>query len=1473
MLIVLAGLYLLARVPGEAWPWLPVVAFAYLIPVSTFTLYWSRRAGLFASLLASATLIAALAYGWQQGRPPYLLAILGGITLLLPAWAALIAPRGTRRQRNDRDRATGVEVRELVTLDEIRKTILSSLDIDATLDEIMAQVEHAFQVEAGSLLLEEEGKLTFEVSFGPVAELVRPLVLDIGQGIAGWVVMTGTSVLLIDAKQDGRHFDGVDHLTGYETHSLLCVPLKGPEDRAIGAIELMNPLDGTPFGQQDQELLESVAAFAALAIENARLYAQTICHATDLSSLHQVGKTISASLDIRDTVQTVAPETARLTGAARSRILLFDSQSERISYAAAYGFPSSSEDTLTYEQACRGLNGWVMQEKTPTLSADVHSDERMGTLSPEQIAGPGARSMVVAPLLIKGEPVGTLSAIRLQNADPFTERELGLLNMVAGQAAIALENAHLFEERRRQITELSILNQTGQALSCTLQPTDLVELIYTQVAQVLDARNFYIALYDPEQDVVRFPLAYEHGVRKVGPGLKPQAKEWQPRQHGRGITEYIIQTKRALWIPNHVRDRLAELGIEMIGEPARSWLGVPILWGDRALGVIAVQNDEQEDVYDSEHRDLLMTIAGQASAALRNTQLFAEVNSMTGNLERLVEERTEALARANEELTVERDRLNVLYQITRQLATSLDPERMLDNTLGLISRALQAQQSFVLLQDSARQHLVYSIVAGATPPAEDGTPFPMPREGERVDHRQDSSLIESLVSRQDSVRIGDITGDRHWHLVSEQDRWHRSLLATPLLTGNEVVGAIVLYHAKPDHFTADHQRMFDAIAAQVAIAVSNAEMFQLLREAADRLGKLLRTQQLEAAKSHAILEGVADGVMVTDAQGEITLFNAAAERILQLQRTDVIGRSVSELPGIFGLAGTSWPRLTELWGQGRAEDEKEVLSDSHPHDERLELDERVVSMRVAPVVRQGTFEGTVAVFRDITKDVEVDRMKSEFVSSVSHELRTPMTSIKGYIDLLYSGMAGPMREEQKRFLEVVRANADRLTLLLNDLLDISRIETGRLKLSIESIDVRDIVDLVVSNHQPEADKRQQSLMNTVTGPLPLVRADPDRTTQILTNLVSNAIYYTPVEGTITVGAEAVEGYVNLYVQDTGVGIREEDKARLFTRFFRADTPLVQARSGTGLGLAIVKSIVELHGGQIWFDSTYGKGSTFSFSLPLADQQVSEAGPRKFRTISYRSQDKRILIVGDDLAATDAIAQRLRHHGGYRVNVQRSGREALEELRSETYHADLILLDLNLPDMENTAFLQRVLSHKSLSAIPVIALSLSHREQIDAKAYVSRPVRAHRLVDAVNTVFAERIEDLDRRAGSVMIVDANRQLAELFTMVLTQKGYTVNIERDYGRLFQAAKARQPDMIMLDIQGPGEGGLDALRSLRDAPETRDIPVLVITSASTDAEASHSDLDIQALEFADGPTEADQLFAEIRQALEDREGKDLS
>ncbi|MBN1642732.1 MAG: GAF domain-containing protein [Anaerolineae bacterium] len=1081
-------------------------------------------------------------------------------------------------------------------------------------------------------------------------------------------------------------------------------------------------------------------------------------------------------------------------------------------------------------------------------------DGAHAVLIPEQRAR-GLRSLLAVPVGGGERPYGALVAGALRPY-AFDQADQILLSTLAEQAAIAIENARLYESTALRVRELTILNEIGRTIIASLDVDVTLKAIMRQVQESFDVESGSLLLVEDDR------LVFQISFGPAGEQVKSLSL-----QVGQGIAGWVAETGTSVLVSDAKEDARHYAGVDKLtGYETRSLLCVPLKSAaDHVIGVIEIMNPRDGSAFTDQDRKLLESVGTFAVVAIQNAQLFSATNAMTGNLGRLVAERTEALARANEQLTSERDRLNLLYLIVRELSGSLDPERALSRTLVLINRALRADEGYVLLQDIGRQYLVYRALFSETPPA-DGVAFPAPRMGDSIDHRSDTGLIGWLVSHQDSIRIADVSGAPHLHLVPNQDRWHRSLLAAPLLTGADIAGAIVFYHSAPNHFTVDHQRLFDAVAAQIAIAASNAEMFRLLREAADRLGIMLRSQQLEAAKSHAILEGVADGVMVTDAQGEVTLFNAAAERILQVHRADIIGHSSAEVSGIFGLAGTSWTHLTDLWGKSTLQADGRAL-----YDERLELDGRSVSMRVAPVVRQGTFQGTVSVFRDITKEVELDRMKSEFVSSVSHELRTPMTSIKGYIDLLYSGMAGSVSEGQKRFLQIIKTNADRLTLLVNDLLDISRIETGRLKLTIESVDPSYIVDLVLSSHMPDAARRQQTLTSAIDEPLPHVRADPDRMTQVLTNLVSNAIQYTPAGGTITVSAAVKGDFLHLSVQDNGIGIKDEDKPKLFSRFFRADTPLVQARSGTGLGLAIVKSIVELQGGEIWFDSTFGTGSTFGFSLPLADQAGLDAARREFRMISYRQQDKRILLVESQVEIADAIAHRLRTQGGYLVHVERSGRDALRYLARTDPSSDLILLDLDLPEMEGMELLQHIVGHGSLAAIPVLALSLSHDVQgdrpSDTTAYVSRPVRAHRLLEAVNAVFAEKVEDLDRTAGSVMIAETDNQLAELFTMVLTQKGYTVDIQRDLSNLPSIACDVQPDMILLDVTQPDQAGFDVLRTLKERADTRKIPVLVVTSTALDMQAQRQqDLDVNAFEFVDGPVEVQDLFAEIKHVLDE-------
>jgi signal transduction histidine kinase len=273
--------------------------------------------------------------------------------------------------------------------------------------------------------------------------------------------------------------------------------------------------------------------------------------------------------------------------------------------------------------------------------------------------------------------------------------------------------------------------------------------------------------------------------------------------------------------------------------------------------------------------------------------------------------------------------------------------------------------------------------------------------------------------------------------------------------------------------------------------------------------------------------------------------------------------------------------------------------------EQLDLQNgRIVLVHLAPVILMNDFLGTVSIFRDITHEVEVDRLKSEFVATVSHELRTPMTSIRGYTDVLLMGAAGAMNENQAHFLNIIKSNTERLNILVNDLLDVSRIESGRVTLSPQALDLREVAEDVLEDVLRRSQEESKPMALSLDAPkkLPPVNGDLERIRQVLSNLVFNAYHYTPENGTITVRVYPTDegNSVQVDVDDNGVGIALEDQERIFERFYRGEDPLVLATPGTGLGLSIVKQIVDMHKGRMWMKSNGipGEGSTFSFTLPI-----------------------------------------------------------------------------------------------------------------------------------------------------------------------------------------------------------------------------------------------------------------------------------
>jgi PAS domain S-box-containing protein len=390
---------------------------------------------------------------------------------------------------------------------------------------------------------------------------------------------------------------------------------------------------------------------------------------------------------------------------------------------------------------------------------------------------------------------------------------------------------------------------------------------------------------------------------------------------------------------------------------------------------------------------------------------------------------------------------------------------------------------------------------------------------------------------------------------------------------------------------------------------------------------MLRKEQEDASRSQAILEAVADGVLVTSADNKITFVNASTEHILQLKHSNLKGSSLASLPGLFGKAAGEWLQTIRRW----AEDP----SDYHSGDtyaEQLELENgRIALVHLAPVILQNDFLGTVSIFRDITQEVEVDRLKSEFVATVSHELRTPMTSIKGYVDLLQMGAAGAMNENQEHFIEIVSNNINRLNVLLDELLDVSRLESGRVILTQDAVDIRSLTEEFVSKAQTRSEKENKPLTITLDVPsdLPTVLGDVQKIRTILGHMMDNAYNYTPASGAIQINIKPVDDKeLQVDIKDSGIGILLANQDRVFERFWRGEDPLVLRTPGTGLGLSIVRELVEMHDGRIWLTSSGvpGEGSTFSFTLPLFASVDKKA---EIRTAQLRVDTKSLPIPPKD----------------------------------------------------------------------------------------------------------------------------------------------------------------------------------------------------------------------------------------------------
>jgi signal transduction histidine kinase/DNA-binding response OmpR family regulator/CHASE3 domain sensor protein len=613
----------------------------------------------------------------------------------------------------------------------------------------------------------------------------------------------------------------------------------------------------------------------------------------------------------------------------------------------------------------------------------------------------------------------------------------------------------------------------------------------------------------------------------------------------------------------------------------------------------------------------------------------------------------------------------------------------------------------------------------------------------------------------------------------------RHELHVPLIAAGRVLGVVTLARLGDAAFEPPVCEALAHLADQAAIAFGNAL-------------SLAESRRL-VTFNRALLDQTPLGIRLVGADGSILLENATIRQLLSSFPEEILhGRREAREAGFAD--ATTDPEGFREWSA-------RLARDPGTEDVRVVelLDGRVLEIYGGPVRdHAGDVTARLYVVRDVTAEREAERLKSDLVATVSHELRTPLASVLGFAELLSTREYD--RATQKKFLDTITTEASRLTALVNDFLDLQRMESGDFGLSLAPFDLAPLLRDEVALFSMQSASHELEL--DVPGDPVMVLGDRDRLAQVVANLLSNAIKYSPEGGVVSVAAAVLDGRVRVSVSDTGVGIPVDQQGGLFSKFFRVDSSDVRRIGGTGLGLALCREIVDAHGGVIGFESREGHGSTFWFEVPAVGERRLDARPQ-------------VLVVAPGTQAAALAAQLA--DADYAVDVAETGGAALERAGRDA--PALICLDVTIPgEIDGWDLLARLKEDPRTLAIPIVVCSggngAGRAAALGAADFLAKPFAPARLCEIVERVLAPG-------ESSVLVVDDDPAVRRLVVESLAPARREVREAEDGEEALRKVGARRPDAIVLDLGLPRLDGFDVIERLQEDDETRTIPVVVLTA----------------------------------------------
>lgn len=1213
--------------------------------------------------------------------------------------------------------------------------------------------------------------------------------------------------------------------------------------------------------------------------ENQRLFKAQQEHIMELQIINSIQQGLAAELDFQAIVDLVGNKLREVFNTPDLAITWYDDQNNRLNYLYFYEHgqrliisPRDISEASIFFRA--------KQTKKPVIWNTREEGNMLGQVIP---GTDDSKSGVAFPMISGDRVLGLVQLENYERNHAYGEAELRLLGTIVASLGAALESVRLFDETQRLLreteqrnAELAIINSVQASLSASMETQAMYRLVGDKLQEVFDAQVVTIIEYDPQLNRSVWRYAVEKGQLLQ---IEPNAPI--------GFSRYIIDTRRMMLINENLAERRREMGGAVpAGQPAKSYLGVPLLINKEVRGVISLQNVDHENAFTGSDVRLLQTLASSMSVALENARLLEE--------------------------TRRRERENVaLLDISRDISSTLEASSVLEGIATHARDLLNADTSALFL------------------PEADGKTFrAITAVGQIAEELRNDTITlgEGILGSIAVQKRGEIVNDtnsdpRGIQIVGTEDVLYEHLMAVPLLANNELKGLMSIWRTGIGReFIKAELDFLNGLARQAVIAIRNSQLF-------DESQRLLRQTEQRAAEL-AILNSV--GESMTRTLDVKTVTRNVGDKIREIFQSEIVdillyepnthmiqlvysfadGRYYEEEPPwVLGegltsrIIRTRKPLLLnsarEIEDHGAAayltapSDEEDPQSymgvpimmgdrvmgvvdvQSYKPDAFNESNLRLLqtlsaNMGVA-IENARLFNETQQLFEDAQQArasaEQANQAKSAFLANMSHELRTPLNAIIGFTRIVRRKADGVLPEKQLENLDKVLASSEHLLGLINTVLDIAKIEAGRMDVQAANFNAAGLIGLCANTAIPLL-KPTVRLVKQVDENLGPIYSDQDKIKQIILNLLSNAAKFTHA-GKVTLQAGIENSTFRVDVIDTGIGISEESLGRVFEEFQQADSSTTRQYGGTGLGLTISRNLARLLGGDLTVASVYGKGSTFTLTLPTryVPKPIASTDPlpvslHPVETLPKVDAGKKvILVIDDDPDAVYLLRENLAQNEFDVVGVRNSteGQRLARELQP---HA--ILLDVLMPHKDGWQVLHDLKADAVTTKIPVILLTIVDKKalgfRLGAEAYLLKPLNP---VEVLNTL--RRVTRQNGRLVNVLAVDDDPHIADMLHQVLPESEFRLVSALDGVAGLAAVEASRPDVLLLDIMMPRMDGFEVIERLRTNPDTQDLPIIVISAKElTDEETMRLKESVTLILRKQG-FDGDHLVQEIRHILD--------